>query len=149
MTKKCVSCRYVLEGRKVMNPYLLVLYAWRESTTLNVRLRKINDQMGEKTTNLKGKLHISALELLKSACTLEGRNRIKFMSLITRSLIRTYIFQVARTSQISFTPSDSAQRPYPNSKIHEIKTGYWITSAYTVIYHLCLFCFLTVTICRR
>ncbi|XP_057777962.1 uncharacterized protein LOC130996680 [Salvia miltiorrhiza] len=114
--------RYVLEGRKVMNPYFLALYAWRESTTLDVKLRKINDQTGEKTMNIKGKLHISALELLKSACTLEGRSRIEFVSLLTRSLIRTYILQLPRASHISFTPSDFAQRPYPNSKMHEIKT---------------------------
>ncbi|KAK6147228.1 hypothetical protein DH2020_018140 [Rehmannia glutinosa] len=68
--------RYVLEGRKIMNPYLLALYAWRESTTLNVTLRKITDNMlGEDVMNLKGKLHISFLELLKSVFALEGGSR--------------------------------------------------------------------------
>ncbi|XP_042050013.1 uncharacterized protein LOC121795536 isoform X3 [Salvia splendens] len=111
--------RYVLEGRKVMSPYLLALYAWRESTTLNV---KLSDQTGDKMTNLKGKLHISALELLKCMCTLEGRSRIKFLCLLTRSLIRTYILQVPRTSHESVNASDSTQRHCPSSKIHEIKT---------------------------
>ncbi|KAL1549281.1 hypothetical protein AAHA92_17408 [Salvia divinorum] len=108
--------RYVLEGRKVMSPYLLALYAWRESTTLDVKLT------GDKMTNLKGKLHISALELLKCMCTLEGRSRIEFLSLLMRSLIRIYILQVPRTSHVSFTASDFTRRPYPSSKIHEIKT---------------------------
>lgn len=106
-----------------MNPFLLGLYAWRESTTLNVRLRKISDETGQKTTNLKGKLHISPLELVKSTFSLEGGSRFKFVHLLTRSLLRTYILQVPRTSQIVFSPSDLDRGPYPHSTIHEIKTG--------------------------
>lgn len=106
-----------------MNPFLLGLYAWRETTTLNVRLRKIDAQTGETAMNLKGKLHISLPELLRSASTLEGRGRFKLVYLLTRSLLRTYILQVPRTSHISFAPSDSAPWPYPSSTVHEVKTG--------------------------
>lgn len=127
-----------------MNPYLLALYAWRESTTLDV---KLSEQTGDKTTNLKGKLRVSALELLKCMCTLEGRSRIEFLSLLTRSLIRTYILQVPRTSHESFTASDFTQSPYPSSKIHEIKTGETHPHS-TVDYDLVLF-YNYHYICRR
>ncbi|KAK6139856.1 hypothetical protein DH2020_026431 [Rehmannia glutinosa] len=70
-----LKLRYVLEGTKIMNPYLLALYAWKESTTLHVTLRKIINNVGEKTMILKGNLRISLLELLKSMCTLEGGSR--------------------------------------------------------------------------
>lgn len=123
-----------------MSPYILGLYAWRESTTLNVRLRKISDQTGERTMNLKGKLHISALELLKSMFTLEGRSRTKFVSLLMKSLFRTYILQVPRTGHISFTPLDLARGPYPDSMVHEIKTGDH-SHQDNLNYLLCLFCF--------
>ncbi|KAL8517752.1 hypothetical protein ACS0TY_015827 [Phlomoides rotata] len=109
--------RYVLEGKKIMNPYMLALYAWRESTTLHVTLRKIR---GENPMILKGKLHISMLELVKSLCTLEGDSRTKFILLLMKSLVRTYILQVPRTSH--FTPCKLAHGPYPDSRIHEIKT---------------------------
>ncbi|KAI3907923.1 hypothetical protein MKW92_045680 [Papaver armeniacum] len=33
--------RYVLQGKKIMNPYLLALYGWKETTTLHVTLREI------------------------------------------------------------------------------------------------------------
>ncbi|GFQ04875.1 long-chain-alcohol oxidase fao1 [Phtheirospermum japonicum] len=68
--------RYVLEGRKIMNPYLLGVYVWRESTTLTVTLRKISDNMtmGEEMMCLKGKLRVSLLELVKSICALGGED---------------------------------------------------------------------------
>ncbi|KAH6830560.1 hypothetical protein C2S53_010478 [Perilla frutescens var. hirtella] len=72
--------------------------------------------------NLEGKLHISVLELLRSACTLEGRSRTKFVSLLLQSLLRTYVLQVPRTCLVSLTPLDLARRPYPKSTIHEIRT---------------------------
>lgn len=117
-----------------MNPFLLGLYAWRETTTLSVRLRKISAQAGETAMNLKGKLHISLPQLLRSACTLKGSGRFKLVYLLTRSLLRTYIFQVPRTSHISFASSDLARWPYPSSTIHEIKTG-------EIAYSLFLFMF--------
>ncbi|KAI3471916.1 hypothetical protein Pfo_028604 [Paulownia fortunei] len=113
--------RYVLEGKKIMNPYLLALYAWRESTTLNVTLRKITNNR-EDMMNLKGTLHISLLELLKSMCALRGGSRSKFICLLMQSLLRTYILQAPRGSLINFTPLKLAREPYPNSTIHEIKT---------------------------
>lgn len=108
-----------------MNPYLLALYAWRESTTLNVTLRKISNNIGEKAINLKGKLQISPLELLKSMFYLKGRNRSKFVFLLMQSLVRTYILQRPRGSYMNFTPlaSELPHGSYPNSMIHEIKTG--------------------------
>ncbi|KAH6826457.1 hypothetical protein C2S53_014311 [Perilla frutescens var. hirtella] len=116
--------RYVLEGRKIMNPYLVALYTWRESTTLNVTLRKITDNLlqGEHNMNLKGKLHISPLELLKSVSVLQGGSRSKFVCLLMQSLVRTYILQLPRRSLIDFTPKELAQEPYPESTVHEIKT---------------------------
>lgn len=103
-----------------MNPYLLGLYAWRESTTLHVTLKKIT---GEKSMILKGKLHISMVELVKSLCTLEGDSRIKFILVLIKSLLRTYILQVPRKSHINFAPCNLAHGPYPDSRIHEIRTG--------------------------
>ncbi|XP_057777960.1 uncharacterized protein LOC130996678 [Salvia miltiorrhiza] len=116
--------RYVLEGRKIMNPYLLALYTWRESTTLNVTLRKIasDSMLGQHDMNLKGKLHISPIELLKSVYALEGGNRIKFVCLLMQSLLRTYILQLPRGVLSDFTPKELAREPYPESTIHEIKT---------------------------
>ncbi|KAG8376752.1 hypothetical protein BUALT_Bualt09G0096400 [Buddleja alternifolia] len=116
--------RYILEGRKIMNPYLLASYAWRESTTLNVTLRKIvNDNLGgDESIKLRGKLHISPFELLKSMFTLKGRTRSKFIFLMMKSLLETYILQVPRDSHLEFAPKELAQELYPNSTIHEIKT---------------------------
>ncbi|KAL8039767.1 hypothetical protein ABFS82_10G056500 [Erythranthe guttata] len=115
--------RYVLEGRKIMNPYLLVLYAWRESTTLNVTLAKINDKMpGEDSMNLKGKLRISVLELLKSVYALEGGSKYKFVFLLMQSLLTTYIIRAPRGSLAKFSPVKLASEPYPHSTIHEIQT---------------------------
>ncbi|CAA0818817.1 Unknown protein [Striga hermonthica] len=115
--------RYILEGRKIMNPYLLALYAWRESTTLNVTLRKITDNTSsEGMTSLKGKLHVSLFELLKSLCALEGRSKIKFVCVFMQSLFRTYILQTPRGCHTNFTPMSLARESYPNSTIHEIQT---------------------------
>ncbi|KAI3471794.1 hypothetical protein Pfo_028447 [Paulownia fortunei] len=112
---------HLVQGKKTMNPYILALYAWKESTTLNVTLREITNNIGEKTMNLKGKLHISLLELLKSMGTLKGGSKSKFIFLLMQSLLRTYILQVPRGSHIDSTALELA-RPYPNSTIHEIKT---------------------------
>ncbi|KAL7137340.1 hypothetical protein ABFS83_10G084400 [Erythranthe nasuta] len=115
--------RYVLEGRKIMNPYLLALYAWRESTTLNATLTKINDKMpGEDSMNLKGKLRISVLELLKSVYALEGGSKYKFVFLLMQSLLTTYIIRAPRGSPAKFGPMKLASEPYPHSTIHEIQT---------------------------
>ncbi|XP_068658121.1 uncharacterized protein [Aristolochia californica] len=62
-----VLCRYYLEGKKIMNPYLLAAYAWRESTTLNIRLKKLGRRddnemreslhLMETLTDLQGELY--------------------------------------------------------------------------------------------
>ncbi|KAL3642697.1 hypothetical protein CASFOL_013512 [Castilleja foliolosa] len=118
--------RYVLEGRKIMNPYLLGMYVWRESTTLNVTLRKISDNMmvDEETMCVKGKLRVSLFELVKSICALRGGyDRFKFIYRLMESLFRTYIVQAPRGSLIHSTPTNLARpEPYPNSTTHEIKT---------------------------
>lgn len=116
--------RYVLEGRKIMNPYLLALYIWGESTTLHVTLRKIttDNMIGEHNMELKGKLHVSPFELLKSVCAFEGRGTSKFISLLLQSLFRTYILQLPQRSLSTSTPKEVAHEPYPEYTIQEIKT---------------------------
>ncbi|XP_073044275.1 uncharacterized protein [Primulina eburnea] len=116
--------RYLLEGKKIMNPSLLALYAWSESTTLNVTLRKItnNDQEGE-SMNLQGKLHISTIELMKSLWSLEGGSKRIFVYLLLQSLWRTYILQEPRGRHLDFASKDLEAGPYPDSTIHEIRTN--------------------------
>ncbi|XAR64719.1 Cholesterol oxidase [Bertholletia excelsa] len=59
--------RYVLEGRKVMNPYLFALYAWRETTTMHVTFKKVlTDSSKEEVLNLKGKLSITIVDFLRA-----------------------------------------------------------------------------------
>ncbi|GFY97906.1 hypothetical protein Acr_12g0004470 [Actinidia rufa] len=70
---------YVLEGKKVMNPYLFALYAWRETTTMHVTFKKVvMDSSKEEVVSLKGKLSISLVELLKCLISLEGDLRGRF-----------------------------------------------------------------------
>ncbi|EYU35521.1 hypothetical protein MIMGU_mgv1a023959mg, partial [Erythranthe guttata] len=114
--------RYVFEGRKIMNPYLVGLYAWRESTTLDVTLRKITNNIEENAINLKGKLRISFLELLQSAYALEGGSKYRFIFLLMQSLLTTYITQTPRGSLVTFAPTKFTREPYPNSTIHEVQT---------------------------
>ena len=40
---KKLKCRYILKGKKTLNPYLFGLYAWRETTTLQVRIEKVSE----------------------------------------------------------------------------------------------------------
>ncbi|CAN6716954.1 unnamed protein product [Malus baccata var. baccata] len=68
--------RYILEGRKIMNPYLSALYAWREMTTLHVTFVKVAEKNSkDEKVVLKGELSISMKELLKSFISLEGNKR--------------------------------------------------------------------------
>lgn len=108
-----------------MNPYLLGLYGWKESTTMHVRFRKVaRNSEGEEMVDLKGELHISMVELLKSVISMEGKRRAMFAFRLLQSLLRTYILQVPRGSSVKgFTPSEFVQRYYPTSTLHEIKTG--------------------------
>ena len=107
-----------------MNPFLLGLDAWKDSTTLHVVLRKISQHTSEEVMiSLKGKLHISMIELLKSLFSMSGSGKMKFLHILLQSLFRTYISQVPRASQKGFTPLDPYQNNYPRSTLHEIRTG--------------------------
>ncbi|KAI8562988.1 hypothetical protein RHMOL_Rhmol03G0078900 [Rhododendron molle] len=115
--------RYIFEGKKVMNPYLFGSYAWRETTTMHVTFNKVlvNDSK-EEGVNLKGKLSISMIELLKCLTSIKGNARGSFLSLLLRTFFRTYISQVPRGSHKEFHPLKFHPRPYPNSTLHEIQT---------------------------
>lgn len=106
-----------------MNPYLLALNAWRESTTLHVTLRKITKSIPEEQTSLKGEIHISFTEILKSLFSVEGGRSSKFMRIFMRSLFRTYILQKPRESHANLSPIKLVRGPYPRSTNHEIITG--------------------------
>ncbi|CAL5389209.1 unnamed protein product [Camellia sinensis] len=115
--------RYVLEGKKVLNPYLYALYAWRETTTMNVTLNRVSmDGSKEKMLKLKGKLSISMIGLLKSLISLEGNMRGRFVCLVLQTLFRTYFSQVPRGCHKDFNPPELHLRPYPSSTLHEVKT---------------------------
>ncbi|XP_040373128.1 uncharacterized protein LOC112193739 isoform X2 [Rosa chinensis] len=112
--------RYILKGRKIMNPYFFPLYAWREMTTLHVTLEKVSeeDSKDEKVV-LKGELHISMTELLKSIISLQGNNRGRFMCLLSGSFLRTYFLPIPRGNQGDLVLSED--KSYPSSTLHEIK----------------------------
>ncbi|EPS58513.1 hypothetical protein M569_16300, partial [Genlisea aurea] len=119
------GARYEFEGRKIMNPYLLGVYAWRESTTLMVTLKKISsNRPGNDLVHHSGKLHISLFELLKSLWSMKGESKYKFMYLLMQSLFRTYCLQVPRGSHHAlFDAKESTQKPYPHSAMHDLITG--------------------------
>ncbi|XP_059462770.1 uncharacterized protein LOC132191696 [Corylus avellana] len=122
--------RYILEGRKIMNPYLLGLYAWRETTTLHVTFKKVvENNSREDTVNLRGELCISMVQLLKSILSLEGNERGRFIRHLLHTFLRTYFLQIPRGSHKDFTLSDSYVKPYPSSTLHEIQTedGFFIS----------------------
>ncbi|KAF9594383.1 hypothetical protein IFM89_030985 [Coptis chinensis] len=115
--------RYILEGKKIMNPYLLFSYAWSESTTLHVTFRTLGQQSSkEQKIDLEGELSLSFLDLLRSLIGLKGNMKGLFICLLLRSLLRTYILQTPRGSHPGFSPSDLRERPYPPSTLHKIKT---------------------------
>ncbi|XXG88455.1 hypothetical protein AAC387_Pa12g0663 [Persea americana] len=124
--------RYILEGKKVMNPYLLGSYAWSESRTLHVTFKRVHhnddveikhsNNLTEESLNLKGELHVSILELLRSLITMKGNKRGRFIFLLVQSLFRTYILQTPRSSHLNFSSLDMNQRPYPPSTLHETAT---------------------------
>ncbi|KAL4182619.1 hypothetical protein AMTRI_Chr11g151100 [Amborella trichopoda] len=124
--------RYILEGKKIMNPYLLGLYAWKELTNLHITLQKIaqnepkfrngNNFENEKV-ELSGELHVSALELLKSLVTMKGNQRGRFIFLLLRSICRTYILQRPRGCLMEHIQSPNVkQKPYPPSLHHDVIT---------------------------
>ncbi|XXG62627.1 hypothetical protein AAC387_Pa05g0950 [Persea americana] len=128
--------RYILEGNKIMNPYLLAFNTWNETRTLHVTFKEVapsDDPAIEKCTeeplNLTGEIQVSAIELFKSAVTLKGNQRGTFVYRLLESFFRTYILQTPRSSHLDFSPYDMSQRPYPSNILHEIKTddGFVIT----------------------
>ncbi|XVF76168.1 hypothetical protein PTKIN_Ptkin13bG0244600 [Pterospermum kingtungense] len=51
--------RYILEGKKIMNPCLLALNSWRETTSLYVTFKRLaGNSDGEEDLNLKGEPRI-------------------------------------------------------------------------------------------
>ncbi|KAG0489690.1 hypothetical protein HPP92_006553 [Vanilla planifolia] len=124
--------RYILEGKKVMNPFLLASYAWREATTLHVNFQKVemNSTENEKQQisltdeilDLQGELHISIFQLLKSLAMLKGKNKDNFVRLLLLSFWRTYILQEPRYSEEDFSLSELIQHPYPVHVLHQLNT---------------------------
>ncbi|MCL7024984.1 hypothetical protein MKW94_011989 [Papaver nudicaule] len=116
--------RYVLEGKKIMNPYLLAMYGWKETTTLHVKLTEINRNNSKvEMVDLKGELRLTMANLIKSLISLEGNKKGRFVCLLLQSFWRTYILQMPRGNPICLLPSlELKQKPYPPSDLHEIKT---------------------------
>ncbi|XP_020579118.1 uncharacterized protein LOC110023847 [Phalaenopsis equestris] len=124
--------RYCLEGKKVLNPFLLGSCAWRESTTLHVTFKKVenNDITDHKQHNssteellgLQGELSISIFELLRSVVRLKGKQKNKFICLLLQSLWRTYILQVPRFVKEDFDTHKVNQDPYPPYILHNLNT---------------------------
>lgn len=108
-----------------MNPFLFGLYLWKESTVMHVTFKKItiNSIKDQEAVNLKGDLHISMIELVRSLISMKGNGKGKFIRLLLQSFFRTYILQIPRGSYKGFTTSEVYQRPYPSSNLLEIKTG--------------------------
>ncbi|XP_008462588.1 uncharacterized protein LOC103500910 isoform X4 [Cucumis melo] len=99
------GARYILKGKKTLNPYLFGLYAWRETTTLQVRIEKVSENHSMNDVSiLEGELSISILELLKSFLSLKGKKRGQFISLLLKTFVRTYILQIPRLTYKNSTP---------------------------------------------
>ncbi|XP_025015102.2 uncharacterized protein LOC8263201 isoform X1 [Ricinus communis] len=115
--------RYILEGKKILNPYLFALYAWKETRTLHVTFKKVAMNSSRDTAVLlKGELQVSFMELLKSFISL-GRNRGgTFIYLLLQTFVRTYILKIPRGSHMDFIRNDSCHKPYPSSTLHKMET---------------------------
>ncbi|GMI65940.1 hypothetical protein HRI_000263300 [Hibiscus trionum] len=112
--------RYVLEGKKIMNPFPFALYSWSETTTLYVTFKRVAGE-GE-GLNLKGELRISMIELLKSLFSLEGNGKGRFINLFASNLLRTYILQIPHQCNKEYLTDSSNNSSYPASTFHQIKT---------------------------
>ncbi|PKU66127.1 Long-chain-alcohol oxidase FAO4B [Dendrobium catenatum] len=125
--------KYILEGKKVMNPFLLASHAWQESTTMHVTFRKIenndgkahiqHNNSGDELLSLQGELRISIFQLLRSVVGLKGKHRSKFICLLLQSLWRTYFLQVPRYIKEEFNSPEVEQVPYPPYILHSLNTG--------------------------
>ncbi|XP_015581580.2 uncharacterized protein LOC8263202 [Ricinus communis] len=115
--------KYILQGKKILNPYLFALYAWKETTTLHVTLKRVSANTGRDTMMiLKGELQISFKELLKSFKSLKGNSAARFIYILLQSFVRTYLLQIPRRSHMDFIPNDPCLEPYPSSVLHKIET---------------------------
>ncbi|KAI0519471.1 hypothetical protein KFK09_006919 [Dendrobium nobile] len=124
--------KYILEGKKVMNPFLLASHAWQESTTMHVTFRKIDNNdgkahiqhnnSGDELLSLQGELRISIFQLLRSVVGLKGKHRSKFICLLLQSLWRTYILQVPRYIKEDFNSPEVERVPYPPYILHSLNT---------------------------
>ncbi|KAL8113468.1 hypothetical protein AgCh_020688 [Apium graveolens] len=116
--------RYVLEGKKVLNPFLFGLYMIKESTSMNITFRKVimSNTKEQETVILEGDLHVSVLEIIKSLISMTGRCKGKFICLMLQSFLRTYILQIPRGINKDFTALDIYQKSYPSSDLLEIET---------------------------
>ncbi|KAK9127825.1 hypothetical protein Syun_016622 [Stephania yunnanensis] len=119
--------KYILEGKKIMNPFLLGTYAWRESTTFHVTLRGVHQSSSAENVDLKGELHISFMELLRSIMNLSGNKRRRFAYLLLQSLLRTYVLQVPRGRHWDLSPGNLSEQAYPPCILHEIQTDDGVT----------------------
>lgn len=109
-----------------MHPFLCALYALRETTTLHVTFEKLVENPSQyEIMNLKGELRISVLELLKSIMSMNG-NRRSFIWSFSLSLLRTYFLQRPRVV-LNDSLLHSYLKSYPDSTLHEIKTGILIS----------------------
>ncbi|KAM0946207.1 putative long-chain-alcohol oxidase [Dioscorea sansibarensis] len=125
--------RYLLEGKKVMNPYILATYAWKESKTMHVNFKeltgkddkqsKVCGDSDQRKVDLKGELHLSVVGLLKSLISMQGNQKGRFVRLLLQSLWRTYILQIPRKAESRFTSFAKYTKTYPTSSLHEVKTG--------------------------
>lgn len=109
----------------MLNPFLLGLYVWEESTLMQITLKRMTENSREdhKDLNLKGDLHISVIELLRTVISMKGYSKGKFICLLFQSFLRTYILQIPRGSYKAFINSEGCQRPYPSNNLLQIKTG--------------------------
>ncbi|KAI3749923.1 hypothetical protein L2E82_20544 [Cichorium intybus] len=115
--------RYILEGKKAMNPFLLGLYGWKESTTLQVTFKKVmKNSQSEDMVDLKGVLHVSMIALMRSLISMKGNNKTKFVWLLSQSIFKTYFVKRHRGNFMGFPKVELLDRPYPRSTLHEIKT---------------------------
>ncbi|XP_038881939.1 uncharacterized protein LOC120073271 [Benincasa hispida] len=120
--------RYILKGKKTLNPYLFGLYAWREMTTLHVRVEKVVEKSSMNDIAIfEGELSISVLELLKSFLSLKGEKRGQFISLLLKTFMRTYILQTPRLTYKSSTPMGFLENLYGYTSRFEITTEDGIT----------------------
>lgn len=114
--------RYILEGRKIINPYLFILNAWRDTTTLHVTFKKLPENLSaNEPVTLKGELRVSMFELLKSLLNLGGDQRGRFILLFLKTLLKTFIFQIPRKIHRDESLTNLCEF-YPSSTLHEIRT---------------------------